>query len=295
MADGDELPPKVYRKLFQSIYIQNKKDAKLIKDNWSRNGNPIIQKENRYFSPRTKGNNLTQEYIKRMAEKPEKAHIKRIPKESNLSSGPIVKKESKTKPSIRLNPKIRKNQSSISAPKIDNNHKHISKNNYYKFFYLDNFNSVKQNQYDIDNKNKVSTYFIFIYKNYYIQKNHHNKKNEENFSHSLVQSKSQVFENPNGFKRPVIDTKENIFPSDKPKNPIKVKRNEKILKRKKIYTKYYEDNVGGIISPKANSGIEKKLPSKPCNNDYNVVTNEARKNAHVRYYFENNVSQWGYS
>lgn len=104
-----------------------------------------------------------------------------------------------------------------------------------------------------------------------------------------------IVENPNGFQRPVEDTKENIFPSDNPKKPIKVKRNEKILKGRKVYTQYYKDKVGGIISSKnKNDELEKKLPSKPCNNDYNVINDEAKKNAGVRYYFENNVSQWSY-
>lgn len=167
MAETNELPPKVYRKLFKNIYLQNRKDAQAIKDNWSRNGNPIIQTENRYFSPRTHRNILTQEYIKKMAEKPEKAHIKRIPVESNFSSGPNVIKENKTRPGIKINPKIRKNASSMSAPKIEinkKNQKQFSQNNYYKYFYLDNFNSVKQNQNDIDIKNQVSIN-IFNYKN----------------------------------------------------------------------------------------------------------------------------------
>lgn len=160
MVDSNDLPPKVYRKLLSSIYKQNRKDAKAIKDNLSRNGNPIIQKENRYFSPRTRGNVLTQEYIKKMAEKPEKAHIKRIPIESNFGSGPTVIKESAIIKGIRLNPKNRKNESSLSAPKIEivkklNNSK---QDNYYKYFYLDNFNSVKQNQDDIETKKKVSKY-----------------------------------------------------------------------------------------------------------------------------------------
>ena len=104
-----------------------------------------------------------------------------------------------------------------------------------------------------------------------------------------------IIDNPNGFQRPIEDTKENIFPSDNPKKPIKVKRNEKILNRKKVYTQYYGDKIGAIISSKnENDGMEKKLPSKPCNNDYNVVNDEAKKNANVRYYFENNVSQWSY-
>ena len=40
--------------------------------------------------------------------------------------------------------------------------------------------------------------------------------------------------------------------------------------------------------------MENKLPSKPCNSDYSAISLEARKNANLRYYFENNVSQWGF-
>ena len=36
------------------------------------------------------------------------------------------------------------------------------------------------------------------------------------------------------------------------------------------------------------------MPTKPCNNDYNTLSDEARKNANVRYYFENNASQWNF-
>ena len=102
------------------------------------------------------------------------------------------------------------------------------------------------------------------------------------------------FDNPFGYKRPIEDTKESIFPSDNPKKTIKVKRNERIIKGKKRFKKCYDDCIGGIISPKAKDGLEKKMPSKPCNIDYNLVNIEAKKNAHVRYYFENNVSQWNF-
>ena len=156
MTDFNGLPPKVYRKLLLNNYIQTKKDSKAIKDKWSRNGNPICQEENRYFSPRTKGNILTQEYIKKMAEKPEKNHIIRVPIKSSLTRGLKVIEKEKKKEGIRLNPKIRKNQSSISAPKFEAHQKHISKNNLYKNFYLDNFNSLKENQNDISLQNQVS-------------------------------------------------------------------------------------------------------------------------------------------
>lgn len=108
----------------------------------------------------------------------------------------------------------------------------------------------------------------------------------------MLKSRSVILDDPNGFKRPTVDTKEHIFPNNNPKKQIKVNRNERIIRRK-IYTKYYGDKIGGIISPRSSSvPLEKKLPSKPCNSDYNVINNEAKKNANVRYFFENNVSQW---
>ena len=131
MTDANGLPPKVYRKMLSSIYFQTKKDAQLIRNNWANQGNPIVQKENRYFSPRTKGNLLTQEYIKKMADKPQRPHIRRIPIQSHLSSGPTVTYDQKKIEGIKLHPKIRKNQN--SAPKIDKHRldmKHaVSENN----------------------------------------------------------------------------------------------------------------------------------------------------------------------
>ena len=50
--------------------------------------------------------------------------------------------------------------------------------------------------------------------------------------------------------------------------------------------------MGDVFHPDGKNDKVQKLKSKPCNNDYQAVTDEAKKNAYVRYYFENNVSQW---
>ena len=97
-------------------------------------------------------------------------------------------------------------------------------------------------------------------------------------------------EDTHGFKRPVHDTKETIFPDNNQKLSIKVNRNEN-FKRKKIYSKAYVDKIGSIISQKDNDLMRKKNKSKPCNNNYHLIYNAARKNAGVRYYFEKNMSQ----
>ena len=79
MVDSNSLPPKLYRKLLSTIYQQTKKDAKLIKDNFERNTNPICPKESRCLSVKTRKYNLTQEYNKKMEEKPEKIHKRQFP------------------------------------------------------------------------------------------------------------------------------------------------------------------------------------------------------------------------
>jgi hypothetical protein len=122
--------------------------------------NPICQTKDRYFSPRPKKNILTQEYLKKMAEKPEKPHIKRIQIESSFASGPnVIKVERKIK-GIKMNPKKRKNQCSMSLPTIYRNQKHISLNSYYKNFYLDTFNSMKETSNDFSIKKLVSQIIV---------------------------------------------------------------------------------------------------------------------------------------
>jgi hypothetical protein len=156
MTDSNGLTPKVYRRMLSQIYLQNKKDSKAIKDNMSRNHDPICQKHDRYLSPRTRGHCLTQTYLKKMEEKPEKPHIIRIPIRDCLASGPTVVKEERHVSGKKINPRIRKNECSRSLPRFNKSQKNISITNYYKYFYLDNFNSVKQNQNDINSRNVVS-------------------------------------------------------------------------------------------------------------------------------------------
>ena len=50
-----------------------------------------------------------------------------------------------------------------------------------------------------------------------------------------------------------------------------------------MYSKAYGDKIGSIISQKDDTQIRKKNNSKPCNNNYRLISNEARKNAGVRY------------
>ena len=155
MVDSNSLPPKIYRNLLSSIYKQTQKDAKLIKDNFSKNRNPICPKESRCLSAKTRNYNLTQQYIKKMEEKPEKIHKRIIPIKRNFDLNLSVISSEPMNRSVRLYKNKRKNQTSLSAPKIERSKKFISLKDNYKNFYLDNFNCDKLNQNDLDKKRLV--------------------------------------------------------------------------------------------------------------------------------------------
>jgi hypothetical protein len=139
-------------------YKQSHKEYQQIKNYQNKHSNPICQKEDRYIPPKTRGSVLTQEYIKKMAEKPERAHIKRIPIQSNLSSGVTVITEPKQARGIRLGP-VHKNQAH-SAERRRVRKKLFPENN--KNFYFDAFNSSKQNENDLNAlRNNVS--YIYFY------------------------------------------------------------------------------------------------------------------------------------
>ena len=158
MKDTKDIPPKVYRQMLTNNYKQSHKEYQQIKNYQNKHSNPICQKEDRYIPPKTRGSVLTQEYIKKMAEKPERAHIKRIPIQSNLSSGVTVITEPKQARGIRLGP-VHKNQAH-SAERRRVRKKLFPENN--KNFYFDAFNSSKQNENDLNAlRNNVS--YIYFY------------------------------------------------------------------------------------------------------------------------------------
>ncbi len=37
---------------------------------------------------------------------------------------------------------------------------------------------------------------------------------------------------------------------------------------------------------------QQKISEKPCNDNYKVLSNEAKKNLTERYYYDNNTNQW---
>ena len=297
MKDSNGIPPKEYRKMLNANYKQSHKEYEQIKRNQNRMTNPIIQKEDRYIPPKTRGNILTQEYIKRMAEKPERPHIKRIPIPTNLSSGVTVITEPKKVEGIKLGPN-RKNQAH-SAERREVRKK-LYKDNFNNF-YFDAFNSVKRNQNDLSAlRSQVSIKklifinfqsFIFVFQKRY----QYRPKEKDNFQFGYAEPETRTYENIYGYQRKYPNTRDRIFNLDNPNN--KGNKEKPIIKKKnkfieKGYQNAYNDHLNGLIEAQGNKEKVQKWKSKPCNNDYDKVTEEARKNAFVRYYFENNVSQW---
>ena len=160
---GNGLPGQLYKKMLTQSYLQAYKEGNSIKNFLNKNQDPILQKQDRYIPPRTRGNVLTEEYIKKMANKPEKNHIKRIPVENNLTSGVKVITVNRKKEGIKMNPNVRRNQDSTKSYE---NYKHMrtyKTPSTLKNFYFYDFNSVKENEYQLKrNKSNVSI-IIFLY------------------------------------------------------------------------------------------------------------------------------------
>jgi hypothetical protein len=215
MKDSNGIPPREYRKMLNTNYKQSHKEYEEIRHNQNRMTNPIIQKEDRYIPPKTRGNILTEEYVKKMANKPERAHIKRIPIPSNLSSGVTVITEPKKVEGIKLGP-IHKNQAhSVERRPV---RKKLHKDNF-KYFYFDDFNSVKQNQNDLAALRSQRRY-------------QYRPKEKDNFQFGYSEPQTKTFENIYGYERKYPNTRDRIFNTENPKNKgnkekvVQKKRNE---------------------------------------------------------------------
>lgn len=293
---GNGLPQKLYKKMLTESYLQACKEGNSIKNFLNKNLDPILQKEDRYIPPRTRGNVLTEEYIKKMAEKPEKNHIKRIPLQDNLSSGVKVVTEDKKNKGIKMNPKIRRNQDSTKSYEIQKHLRTYKKPDTLKNFYFDNFNSVKQNQYELaKHKSNVS------YKNFLIinklQRRYFNRPKDnaiippqpiakgekpDNFSHTYI----------NGFKRPLPEkTYDRIFNADKKAKEFNTEQEKKTgyIRRN---NKAYRDSIGKMFEEQGKISRMPKISEKPCNDNFKILSSEAKKNMAERYYYDNNLNQW---
>lgn len=277
MKDNKDIPPKIYRAMLSNNYKQSHKEYQQIRNYQNRGKNPICQKEDYYMAPKHKGNILTQEYIKKMSEKPERAHIKRIPIQSNLSSGVTVITEEKQVRGIRLGP-IQKNQPhSAERRKLRKKIFPDTKKN----FYFDDFNSVKQNEIELNTLRNKGRYRC-------------RPQQEHHFEFGYEDPKNITFDNIYGYQRKEENTKERIFPTEI-KGYKQEKKNIKKIDKEKLRgykNRNNVDHLSGMLESQGKGYKIQKMNSKPCNNDFKAVSDEAKKNASVRYYFENNLSSW---
>lgn len=292
---GNDLPPKLYKKMLTESYFQTKKDETSIKNYLAKNHDPILQKEDRYIPPRTRGNVLTEQYIKKMAEKPEKTHIKRIPLKNNLSSGVIVIAEPNKRQGIKMNPKIRRNQDSM---KTNENQKHLrtykNKDNL-KNFYFDNFNSVKQNQNNLE-KIKASVSYKIITNNIYIflfQRRYINRpKDNDIIPPKPIENGEKNNVDISYARRNYPEkTYDRIFNSDKKERQFNIEQEKRkgVIRRD---NKPYRDSIGKMFEEQGKISRIPKIAEKPCNDNFQILSSEAKKNYIDRYYYDNYSNQF---
>ena len=293
---GNGLPQKLYKKMLTQSYLQACKEGNSIKNFLNKNHDPILQKEDRYIPPRTRGNVLTEEYIKKMAEKPEKNHIKRIPLQDNLSSGVKVVTEDKKNKGIKMNPKIRRNQDSTKSYEIQKHLRTYKKPDSLKNFYFDNFNSVKQNQYELAKHKSNVSYINFLIINK-LQRRYFNRPKDNAIIPPQPIAKGEkpdIFSHTysNGFKRPLPEkTYDRIFNADKKAREFNAEQEKKkgYIRRN---NKAYRDSIGKMFEEQGKISRMPKISEKPCNDDFKILSSEAKKNMAERYYYDNNLNQW---
>ena len=96
----------------------------------------------------------------------------------------------------------------------------------------------------------------------------------------------------NGFKRPVPEkTYYRIFNADKKVRDYNIEQ-----ERKKGYirrnNKPYRDSIGKMFEEQGKISRMPQIAEKPCNDNYRILSSEAKKNLAERYYYDNNLNQW---
>ena len=294
---GNGLPQHLYKKMLTESYLQTKKDGASIKTHLVKSHNPILQKEDRYIPPRTKGNVLSEEYIKKMAEKPEKTHIKRFPLKNNLTSGVNVVTETKKKEGIKMNPKIRRNQDSFQTYDIPKQSKKFHKKpDTLKNFYFDNFNSVKQNQYELAKIKQNVSNKKYNYKLKILQKRFINRPKDNNIipPQPIQKGDNDILNNTysGGFQRPLPEkTYDRIFNTDKKIRQYNIEQENKKGQIRRN-NKAYRDSIGRMFEEQGKLAKAQNISEKPCKDNYKILSSEAKKNVTERYYYDNNLNQW---
>ena len=95
-----------------------------------------------------------------------------------------------------------------------------------------------------------------------------------------------------GFKRPLPEkTYDRIFNADK---KVRQYNYEQEMKKGQIRrnNKVYRDSIGKIFEEQGKISKAPNITEKPCNDNFNILSSEAKKNLTDRYYYDNNLNQW---
>jgi hypothetical protein len=271
--DINDLSPSIYNLILSKFHQEYKQDAERIKNKMNARYNPINQTDSIFIPKPIKNSkrNLSQEYNRKFAPKPQRPHFKKFSIHNNLSNNLMVVKD---QPRIsRVSKLSRKNKSQItcSVPKYKKYQKFVNKTDNYKNFYLDYSNSKKMTTFDMnlgmkERKQKINRSILL-----------------DNLNNSLLPKE--------GEKITYTCTNVNYNNDNYIKKEFPKHRQDKISRKRIFSSSISNDQISQIISPRE-VHYNQKISSKPCNFDFNSLSIEARKNAYVRYYVDRNASQW---
>ena len=94
------------------------------------------------------------------------------------------------------------------------------------------------------------------------------------------------------FKRPVAEKKyDRIFNAEKKEKDFNLEQEQRKGKIRRN-NKAYRDCIGNMFEEQGKIARIPKIAEKPVNDDFRVLSSEAKKNFGERYYYENNLDQW---
>ena len=86
-------------------------------------------------------------------------------------------------------------------------------------------------------------------------------------------------------------TYDRIFNTEKKAREFNVEQ-EKKKGQIRRNNKAYRDVIGNMFKEQGKLAKQQKISEKPCNDNYKVLSTEAKKNLAERYYYDNNTNQW---
>jgi len=180
-----------------------------------------------------------------------------------------------------MNPKIRRNQDSMKTYESNKHLKTFQKPDTLKNFYFDNFNTAKENQTDMSKINKSRRY-LFKPKDNVIIPPEPQQSTPDIFNHTFNK----------GFNKPLPkNTYDRIFNTARKQREFYIEQEKKkgAIRRN---NKAYRDAIGNMFEEQGKISKTQIISEKPCNDNYKLLSSEAKRNLTERYYYDNSANQW---